>query len=180
MTEGTARHVILSGCSGGGKSTLLTELGRRGFATVAEPGRRIVAEEQLGSGAALPWVNMEAFSRRAMDLAREDRRGVSSTRGWVFFDRGMVDAAVALSHVTGRPVGDILAKSERYHDLVVLTPPWAEIYCQDAERQHGFGQAVEEYDRLVMAYRRLGYRVVVLPKTTVAARADIVLRLLGI
>jgi hypothetical protein len=36
--------VVISGCSGGGKSTLLDELGRRRYAVVAEPGRRIVQE----------------------------------------------------------------------------------------------------------------------------------------
>ena len=39
------RFVIISGCSGGGKSTLLAELARRGYRVVEEPGRRIVAEE---------------------------------------------------------------------------------------------------------------------------------------
>ena len=38
----SSRHVILSGCSGGGKSTLLADLAGRGFGTVSEPGRRIV------------------------------------------------------------------------------------------------------------------------------------------
>ncbi len=37
--------VVISGCSGGGKSTLLAELSRRGHMTIEEPGRRIVAEE---------------------------------------------------------------------------------------------------------------------------------------
>jgi AAA domain len=45
------RFVVISGCSGGGKSTLLIELGRRGYATVEEPGRRIVKEERLGEAA---------------------------------------------------------------------------------------------------------------------------------
>src|ERR1700730_15527752 len=45
--------VVMSGCSGGGKSTLLTELGRRGYMTVEEPGRRIVKDELLGNGLAL-------------------------------------------------------------------------------------------------------------------------------
>jgi predicted ATPase len=31
------RFVVISGCSGGGKFTLLAELGRRGYATVEEP-----------------------------------------------------------------------------------------------------------------------------------------------
>jgi predicted ATPase len=50
----TNRFVVLSGCSGGGKSTLLIELGRRGYATEEEPGRRVVKEEMLGGGLALP------------------------------------------------------------------------------------------------------------------------------
>lgn len=53
--------VIISGCSGGGKSTLLAELQRRGYPVIEEPGRRIV-EEQLGTGGhALPWLDMPAF-----------------------------------------------------------------------------------------------------------------------
>ncbi|WP_273069065.1 AAA family ATPase [Thioclava marina] len=34
------QHVVLSGCSGGGKSTLLAELASRGFETVEEPAGR--------------------------------------------------------------------------------------------------------------------------------------------
>jgi len=48
------RFVIISGCSSGGKSTLLAELQLRGFATVEEPGRRIVREELRGDGSACP------------------------------------------------------------------------------------------------------------------------------
>src|SRR5262252_4125258 len=90
------RLVVISGCSGGGKSTLLTELGRRGYATVEEPGRRIVRQELLGEGSALPWVDGVAFA-----LAIADHTAASRSAGWVFFDRGLVDAAAALQHLTG-------------------------------------------------------------------------------
>ena len=105
------RHVILSGCSGGGKSTLLAELARRGFAVVEEPGRRIVEQELRSDGGALPWVDLAAFARRALDLAAEDRRRMSGASGWVVFDRGLVDAAVALQHATGEPAATFLAGS---------------------------------------------------------------------
>ena len=36
------RFVVISACSSGGKSTLIAELGKRGYAVVDEPGRRIV------------------------------------------------------------------------------------------------------------------------------------------
>jgi predicted ATPase len=42
------RFVVISGCSGGGKSTLLAELGRRGHAVVEEPGRRIACSRAEG------------------------------------------------------------------------------------------------------------------------------------
>src|SRR5262245_15100626 len=97
------RFVIISGCSGGGKSTLLTELARRGFATVEEPGRRIVREEMDGAGSALPWVDAQAFGRRAVALSLADLAANTSSQGRVFFDRGLIDAAVALEHCGGVP-----------------------------------------------------------------------------
>ena len=81
------RFVIISGCSGGGKSTLLAELERRGYAVVHEPGRRIAAEERAGDGRALPWVDPEAFARRAVEMALADRRDAERLGGRVFFDR---------------------------------------------------------------------------------------------
>jgi predicted ATPase len=67
------RFVVISGCSGGGKSTLLGELARRGHAVVEEPGRRIVRDELERSGTALPWVDGVAFARRAIEMALADR-----------------------------------------------------------------------------------------------------------
>jgi predicted ATPase len=112
------RHIVLSGCSGGGKSTLLAELERRGFAVVPEPGRRIVEEEQRGDGLALPWVDLSAFAKRAIDLASEDRRRMVDEAGCVFFDRGLVDAAVALEYATGSSAKDPLASYDRCHQSV--------------------------------------------------------------
>ncbi|MNV73036.1 hypothetical protein D3C71_1661650 [compost metagenome] len=172
------RFIILSGCSGGGKSTLLTQLARRGFATVEEPGRRIVIEETRNNGTALPWIDIEAFARRAIAMALEDRQKAPA-EGLVFFDRGLIDAASALSHVSGDGFIDTLKNTHRYNPLVFLTPPWPEIYRGDDERRHGFDAAVEEYERLVRDYEALGYDSVVLPKSGIEDRADFILARIG-
>ncbi|QDX26118.1 AAA family ATPase [Sphingomonas suaedae] len=174
MNSGS-RHVILSGCSGAGKSTLLNELAYRGFDTVTEPGRRIVIEELRGDGKALPWVDPAAFATRAIEVAVQDLRLSGDGSSWTFFDRSLVDAAVALQHATGHVASVTLAPFPRYHRRVFLTPPWPEIYLQDQERQHGMEEAVAEYDRLLRAYSDLGYDPLVLPKTTVSERASFVL-----
>jgi predicted ATPase len=140
------RFVVISGCSGGGKSTLLAELGRRGRAVVEEPGRRVVKEELRGGGSALPWVNATAFALRAVALALADREraGALELDGWVFFDRGLIDAAAALQHLTGEPILATLGDSHRYHRRVFLAPPWPEIYVTDHERRRGLDKALAE------------------------------------
>ena len=172
------RFVVISGCSGSGKSTLLTELGRRGYSVVEEPGRRIVLEEIAHEGSALPWVDMAAFLRRAVAMSLTDRVSASRLDGWVFFDRGLVDAAVGLQHLTGEAVVASLGQTHRFYRRVFLAPPWPEIYVTDLERRHGFDFAVAEYSRLLEIYPALGYEVVILPKTEVAERADFVLKAL--
>jgi predicted ATPase len=171
--------VVISGCSGGGKSTLLAELSRRGHVVVTEPGRRIVKEELDGGGLALPWVDGGAFARRAVEMALADREWARALTGWVFFDRGLIDAAAALQHVTGEQVLEPLGRLHRYYHRVFLTPPWPEIYVTDPERRHGFDAAVAEYARLLEVYPSLDYGVVILPKAGVSERADFVLETLA-
>jgi len=173
------RFVVISGCSGGGKSTLIDELAARGFAVVEEPGRRIVRAQAEGNGRALPWVDLAAFARRAIEMAIADRDAATGKAGWVFFDRGLIDAAVALEQATGEPVAERMNLSHPYHSTVFMAPPWPEIHHGDAERRHGFNDAVAEYDRLNAAYPALGYDVVPLPKLAVGKRADFVLATLG-
>ncbi|MDE1149306.1 MAG: AAA family ATPase [Azospirillaceae bacterium] len=174
------RFVLITGCSGGGKSTLLAELQARGHAVVEEPGRRIVRQELAGGERALPWVDPAAFARRAIDMALADRAAAATApAGWVFFDRGLIDAAAALESLTGQVVLAPLARAHPYHRTVFLAPPWPEIHTPDAERRHGLDAAVAEYERLERALPALGYTVAILPKVPVAARADFVLAELG-
>ena len=172
------RFVVISGCSGGGKSTLLAELGRRGYTVIEEPGRRIVIEEMNNGGLALPWVDMAAFARRAIATALTDRSSAPASGGWIFFDRSLIDAAVALQHLTREPVLEEFGQTHRYHRRVFLTPPWPELYFTDRERRHNPAAAVNEYFRLLKAYPSLGYEVSVLPRVGVVERADFVLRML--
>jgi predicted ATPase len=169
------RFVVISGCSGGGKSTLLSELARRGFVTIEEPGRRIVRQELLGEGLALPWVNQVAFVRRAITLSVSDRTAPQSAVSWVFLDRGLVDAIAALQYVVADPGLAALGQSHRYYHRVFFAPPWPEIYVTDSERRHDFNSAVAEYHRLLDVYSSFGYEITVLPKISVPERADFIL-----
>jgi len=155
--------VVISGCSGGGKSTLLEALRRRGYAVVEEPGRRVLAEQSRNAGDGLPWVDMAAFLHEALRVARLDLERVASATGPVFF-------GLSMSHTLGG--------LQPYGRLVFLTPPWPDIYRVDEQRRHGFAEAVAEYTHLEATYKTLGYDVRILPRAGVADRTDFVLQAL--
>ncbi|MDR2326625.1 MAG: AAA family ATPase [Acidovorax sp.] len=174
------RLVVISGCSGGGKSTLLAELERRGHAVVEEPGRRVVQAALRSGEATLPWIDMAGFLRRCIALALDDHARAARHQGsWVFFDRSLVDAVAALQALPGEALPPVPPLSSLYHPRVFLTPPWPEIYVQDAERRHAMEAAQAEFERLQLAYPALGYEALLLPKLSVAERADWVLQSLA-
>ena len=165
--------VMISGCSGGGKSTLLSELERRGCVVVKEPGRRIIAEARYGDDSTLPWVDVAAFARRALEMSKND---FQEARGLTFFDRGIVDAAVAISATGGeKPAATI--QNMRY-DRLFFAPPWPEIYVNDDDRRHSLDKAQRDYERVRSAYLDAGYVPIVIPRDTVEARADFILEAL--
>lgn len=170
--------VLITGCSGGGKSTLLAELARRGFATCEEPGRAIVKEQLESGGDALPWTDPVKFAEMAARRSIDNLLRAAKQDSVTFFDRGLIDAVCAMERM-GHPVPPGIAATFiqcRYARIVFLAPPWEEIFATDAERKHGFADAVAEYDHLAKRLPELGYEVELLPKVSLAERADFVLR----
>lgn len=169
------RFIVISGCSGGGKSTLIEALGRVGHGIVDEPGRRVVAHELATGGARLPWSDPAGFARAVIATAVADYRRAGHRPGLVFFDRSLIDAELALAHVTGQAMDMERLARHPYRATVFLVPPWPEIYVQDDARRHGLAEAESEYERLHAGYRRLGYRVTILPRAPLADRVAAVL-----
>lgn len=182
VIDGPCRAVVITGCSGGGKSTLLAELRRRGHRVYPEAGRQIVREQDWIGGDALPWTAPERFAELLLSRALHQRISAAAAPGLAFFDRSVVEPLSALARMGLAVPGHFerAAALCRYDETVFVAPPWPEIFCQDAERRRGLDAALEEYEPLMATYRRLGYRLVELPKIDVAARADVVLETLGV
>lgn len=181
MTNKTERPatapILLTGCSGGGKSTLLAALARRGYATFEEAGRQIVREETASGGRGLPWLDMDHFVDLMLARASAQFAAARAVPGPAFLDRGVIEA-FAWYRRTGRTVPapvEAAARTLRYGDPVFMAPPWPEIFAGDAERRHDLSAATAEYEAIVAVLAELGYRTVELPRIDVEARADFVL-----
>jgi predicted ATPase len=164
--------VVISGCSGGGKSTLLSELANRGYTIVPEPGRQIVKEQTAINGDALPWINLQKFLELALSRYLYQFNSHIESSKFIFFDRGIIDAVQLDKQAE---YFQNAAKMFKYNRLVFLVPPWEEIFTSDSERKHDFESAKKEFDELLIKYKNFGYETILVPKSSVKERADFIL-----
>ncbi|MEM7566429.1 MAG: AAA family ATPase [Pseudomonadota bacterium] len=161
-----AIRVVLSGCSGAGKSSLLAEMASRGWSVAPEAGRRVLEEGPR------PWEDAPGFVRAATTLAAADYD--AARPGVTVFDRGLVDLLAYLPF-KGEPIPDDLAdmaKRRRYADTVFWAEPWPAVFADDGSRGKTISDAAAEANALADVYDGLGYRRITLPQLSIAARAD--------
>ena len=170
-------YVVISGCSGGGKSTLLSELASRGYLTIAEPGRQIVKEQTAINGNGCPRINLEKFLDLALSRYLLQFNSQIEQQQLVFFDRSIIDS-VQLS-ASQPEYFQNAAQKFRYNHIVFLVPPWEEIFLNDPERTHSFVSAKKEFEELLVKYKSFGYETVLVPKVSIKDRADFILQKLG-
>ena len=166
------RLLCISGGPGAGKSTLLAALRQRGYACVEEVSRQLIREQVAQGSSLVPWQDLAGFAEIALERMLVQHEQARQRGGLTFFDRGLPDL-IAYLEVGGRSVPAACyraAAQHVYHAEVLLTPPWPAIYVNDAERWQTFPESVALYNRLVVKYQRLGYRLLELPLVPVPAR----------
>jgi len=172
-------RVVITGGPGVGKTTLLAELGARGYATVAESARAIISERRANGQTPRP--EPVAFAREILRRDTAKYHANPGESGFVFFDRGVIEALGMLHAVAP------LSLSEREHALgaypfhspVFILPPWSAIYTTDAERDHSFPWVEHVHSELVRWYRSCGCALCEVPRLPVGPRAEFVLQSLA-
>jgi predicted ATPase len=171
--------VIVTGGPGAGKTALLAELAARGYATVEESARAIVAERLARGASRRP--NALAFAQEILRRDVEKYLHQPCTSQWVFFDRGLIEALGMLHEASPLPASELEAMIASYpfHGTAFVLPPWEAIYANDAERDQSFAEAVAVHTKVVRWYRSCGYALHEVPRLPLAQRAEHVLRILA-
>lgn len=167
----------LTGASGGGKSTIIAELNRRGFNTQLEIGRELVREQLEQNGKALPWQDMAAFRELLFNRSIELFDKLQNKLGIYFFDRSFIDA-IASFRTTNETVPQqylAAAKMRQLTNPILTCAPWSEIYQQDAERKHDFEYALKDHQANIATYQDFGYNLAEIPQLSVKKRVDFIL-----
>ena len=187
MRDEQNKLIVISGCSGGGKSTLITELSKMGYAVVHEAARKILREQLAVNGNRTPSQNPKAFCKVLIERAIEDFYEAKSMANvlekLIFFDRSYLEGiryyktlnTINTINTINTSKYDYLINELRYFDTVYIAPPWEEIFCQDEERKHSFKKSVDDYKKLITFYLKCGYKIIELPKEDVSGRVQFML-----
>ena len=172
---------IITGGPGSGKSTLLEALAEQGFCCYQEVSRKLIREQALLPEGVLPWNNLPAFAKIAIDAMTCQHTDALGHGRVSFFDRGIPDIFGYLE-AGGHPVSSQYVEIHSmcsYHTIVFVLPPWEGIFINDSERPQSFEESVELYWSLRRVYERLGYVLYEVPKTSVVNRVKYLLAVIG-
>jgi predicted ATPase len=142
-------RVVITGGPGVGKTTLLAELEGRGYATVSESARAIISERRAQGQSPRP--EPVAFAQEILRRDAEKYHANSGKSGWVFFDRGAVEALGMLHEAAPLTAAelDVTLRKYPFHSSVFILPPWSAIYTTDSERDHSYPWVEHVHNQLV-------------------------------
>lgn len=177
---GGAGRFIVTGGPGFGKSTLVEALASAGWKAYREAAR-ICIDEWISRGAQSPspWEERSIFYDKIVEIMltqyRSHEAGVPA-----IFDRGLPDAIAWRRHYglnVPRRLLELISKHP-YESVILLAPPWREIYVRDLYRPMSFEEAEGIHKSIVETYLRLGYQVIELPRVDIPGRVRLVAEIL--
>jgi len=174
-------HVVITGGPGSGKTTLVEELGARGYATVPEAAIQVIARlnEEMGVEAQQRFRRSDSagFQELVLELQLELEKEFEEREGVVFLDRGRLDGLAYLRHFEEAPsVGQLELLTARTYDRVFLLETLSVF-----EDRSDSGRMSKRADSLAIArtidqvYREYGHEPIAVPECSVDDRVALVL-----
>jgi len=171
------KRILLIGSPGSGKTTILSELGKRGYICFQEVSREIILEAQNRGIKQLFLTNPEEFNQKLLSgRIAQFNACTDLENNFVFIDRGLPDIIAYNEYISVESSPEAVTASEKYiYDFVFMFPAWKKIFKNDNERYESFEEAIKIQDNLKNTYTKLGYEVCEVPTGDVSDRANYIL-----
>lgn len=179
MRDIEGKHFIITGAPSTGKSSVIKELIQRGYICHDEIARQVIKENQDKNNNLVPWVDMLAFSDEVFFRMQKLLDSMEADT-FCFLDRSMVDL-IGYMEFAGKEAPSRYAEGAKqagYSKRVFYMPFWEGIFANDEQRKESVEEAINIDNALRKAYTKLGFKLIEVPKGTVAERVDYILEVL--
>lgn len=173
-----SKRIAIIGGPGTGKTAVINRLEDSGYRCLHEVSREVIQQAQKEGVDQLFLENPILFSELLLKGRIAQFESIATfTDPFLFYDRGIQDVVAYLHYIQQDfpAYFDEACKKYRY-DMIFILPPWKSIYISDNERYENFEQAEKIYRYLSRTYYHYGFQPVEVPKTTIAQRADFILK----
>lgn len=173
--------IAITGAPSSGKTSVIEELARRGFATQGEVARELI-ELLLKDGKSITEIrknpeSAKELQRRIIDLKFAREKALDTER-LVFMDRGMADS-ITYFRIAGLDTQEAERMSRIFQYKAVFIFDRLPV-IKDSARIESEIEAAKIDKMLEEDYRALGYELIRVPVMPVIARTEFILRSLNI
>jgi predicted ATPase len=170
-------RIVITGGPGFGKSSILHELETQKYNVFHEYSREILEEQKKINGDIVPWKDHQAFNEAVFKGRLSQFHSATHANKLYFFDRGLPDSLAYLLADEKEVPQHFLEETRlcTYNHTVFITPPWKEIYINDAQRWEGFDYAMKIHGNIEKYYTELNYQLVEIPMLDVKQRVNFIL-----
>ncbi|MBL6657144.1 MAG: ATP-binding protein [Flavobacteriales bacterium] len=164
------KRVVITGCPGSGKTSLIDELKQKGYPCYEEVSRQLIKRMEISTSFKDFNFEDEVFNHRKKDF-------LDASKELQFYDRSMIDnlAYLTKNKLTISENMHKDCKQHKYFTKIFILPPWHDIYETDNERVEDYKEAVDIHSYLIEAYTKYDYSLIEVPKTTLEERIDFIL-----
>ncbi|MGB0895712.1 MAG: AAA family ATPase [Flavobacteriaceae bacterium] len=170
------KRILLIGSPGSGKTTVLSELEKRGYVCFQEVSREIILEAQQRGIEQLFLSNPDEFNQKLLSGRIAQFEACTQHQEFVFIDRGLPDIIAYNNYINVPSEPKVIkASTELVYDFVFLFPAWKKIFKNDNERYESFEEALKIQDNLKDTYATYGYEICEVPIGDISERANYIL-----
>lgn len=176
---------MITGGPSTGKTSVIENLQNAGYLCYPEVIRQMTLEAKNDGVLSNFQTNPIASVSNPLDFntkiltARLDHfnESVNQNEPIIFFDRGMPDVLAYMDYYGQNVPKEFttVVKKNRYHKVFLL-PMWQDIFVPDDERFENYDEALKINECLHSTYRKLGYDVTVVPKSSVEERTAFIIQ----
>lgn len=168
-------HVI-SGGPGTGKTSLINELGKRGYRIVPEAARRLFDSDPKFAGKSIMEIDLNEFHKSILEIQKKDlEKLLNRNHEVVFFDRGFLDTLAYMKFNNLDVSEEAIKFSKLIKYRLVFICDFLDRYSKDNLRQEPEDYQKKVHREIVKTYEDREYSPINIPFMSVKKRADFII-----